>query len=386
MKCQRLNQSAKLSNWWHRLWCAECRAAREADAVIARGIAQMQTESVPPDGLARTRAAVGLAKTMNHPRRRILAAAFAPTLPRTLAVACLLVIAFGGGFVLKNRETYAQATEVLRQPAFVHIVGRTIREGQWWREEWIRGKKRIIIFSTRAASGGKMQKEEMWIRSDEYFWTQFLLFDSMSEQRFLFDPRWDRFMAVKERKAGDVAMEGPSRLREDSMAMIKQGVQSLAAIRMVAIVHHPLQFGVPGSPEVEIKDTHVTNGKSVVMVEARGWRGGDVPPGLKEPVIHFLQSALSNAIPVKWLVRVDVQTRRIVGFEEYEGKEMVGLWRFCREEEKVREQKVRAHYQKATFQLVRAWDKIEYDVPIPPEALKSIEQPTTEFLIRRVGE
>ncbi|HZO87573.1 MAG TPA: hypothetical protein VFB38_04480 [Chthonomonadaceae bacterium] len=60
MNCRRLHPGARPASAWHRLWCPECRAAESVDAAIAAGIERMQLEPIPADGIARTRAAVGL--------------------------------------------------------------------------------------------------------------------------------------------------------------------------------------------------------------------------------------------------------------------------------------------------------------------------------------
>src|SRR5438876_11530979 len=60
MSCPRLEAEGGSTVWWHRLWCAECRAAHSADGVIARGVAQWQAEPIPADSLSRTLAALGM--------------------------------------------------------------------------------------------------------------------------------------------------------------------------------------------------------------------------------------------------------------------------------------------------------------------------------------
>jgi hypothetical protein len=58
MDCDRLSRNAAPAGRWHRLRCAACRAARSADAVIAREVLQMRAEPAPGGGLSRTLAAV----------------------------------------------------------------------------------------------------------------------------------------------------------------------------------------------------------------------------------------------------------------------------------------------------------------------------------------
>ncbi len=87
MKCQRLNHNTKFSDRWHRLWCAECRATCEVDALLARGVAQMQGESVPADGVVQTLGVMGLrnakeVQSLPTPHRT-----HAPLLTRKIAVA-----------------------------------------------------------------------------------------------------------------------------------------------------------------------------------------------------------------------------------------------------------------------------------------------------------
>ena len=60
MECLRLTEGTKLLDRWHRLWCADCRANRHADGVIARGVSQMRAQPVMAEGLARTLAALDL--------------------------------------------------------------------------------------------------------------------------------------------------------------------------------------------------------------------------------------------------------------------------------------------------------------------------------------
>src|SRR5581483_9785088 len=60
MACQRLHYNALKPGRWHRLWCAECRAARAADATLALGVACMKAHPAPAEGLNRTLTAIGL--------------------------------------------------------------------------------------------------------------------------------------------------------------------------------------------------------------------------------------------------------------------------------------------------------------------------------------
>src|SRR5579872_5157827 len=73
--------------WWHRLRCEACRRADAVDGVIARGAAQMRSEPVPSESLARALAAAGCA-----------APPFTPTagragLARTLALVGVGIVA-----------------------------------------------------------------------------------------------------------------------------------------------------------------------------------------------------------------------------------------------------------------------------------------------------
>jgi hypothetical protein len=63
MRCQHLSQKALLPNRWHALWCAECRAARAADATLSLGVECMRAHPVPVTGLTRALSAVGLVST-----------------------------------------------------------------------------------------------------------------------------------------------------------------------------------------------------------------------------------------------------------------------------------------------------------------------------------
>lgn len=68
MKCRWRNPikhpcwNAFLCDWWHRIWCAECRAV---ERLLMKGVQQLRTEPVPTDGLTRTLAVLEL--PMKHP-------------------------------------------------------------------------------------------------------------------------------------------------------------------------------------------------------------------------------------------------------------------------------------------------------------------------------
>lgn len=57
-------------DWWHRLRCPECREMRSVNAVIARGVEQIQAESAPAKGLMETLKALGLVSMLNHPHSK----------------------------------------------------------------------------------------------------------------------------------------------------------------------------------------------------------------------------------------------------------------------------------------------------------------------------
>src|SRR5579872_4377538 len=88
MSCQRLTRSAKPASLLHRLWCAECRAARAADAVLHLGIECLKVTAVPTGGLARTLQALGTGATPAQKRLHARQAALRRFSVRTgLAVA-----------------------------------------------------------------------------------------------------------------------------------------------------------------------------------------------------------------------------------------------------------------------------------------------------------
>ncbi len=60
MKCQDFKYHDRILSGWHSFFCAECRAARGADRLTARGITQMQGEPSSDAGMARTLQALGL--------------------------------------------------------------------------------------------------------------------------------------------------------------------------------------------------------------------------------------------------------------------------------------------------------------------------------------
>lgn len=146
MKCQRLNPDAKLSNGWHRLWCAECRAAHDVDAVIARGIAQMQAEPVPPEGLARTLAAVGLRKVEAAQPASATRRRYAPVATRRTALvagALIVALVLFGAFLNGGRQgvdaVLAQTMEAMSKVRTVHFVEKKIIDGvAREREEWFK--------------------------------------------------------------------------------------------------------------------------------------------------------------------------------------------------------------------------------------------------------
>src|SRR4051812_13642022 len=60
MSCRKLHRYTGFAQLAHRLWCPACRAARSVDPVIGRGVAQLQAEPAPAEGLTRTLDALGL--------------------------------------------------------------------------------------------------------------------------------------------------------------------------------------------------------------------------------------------------------------------------------------------------------------------------------------
>jgi hypothetical protein len=70
MACQFLGGRYPAARRWHALRCAECRTARAADAVLARGIDRLNAEPAPAAAIARTLAQLGVAPAAGAPRSR----------------------------------------------------------------------------------------------------------------------------------------------------------------------------------------------------------------------------------------------------------------------------------------------------------------------------
>jgi hypothetical protein len=71
MSCRYLHHDMPAPGRWHRLWCAECRKARAADATLALGVECMKAQAFPEAGLSRTLTALGLPSSPAQRRRRL---------------------------------------------------------------------------------------------------------------------------------------------------------------------------------------------------------------------------------------------------------------------------------------------------------------------------
>lgn len=98
MSCQRLDRSARPAGWLHRLQCAECRAARAADASIAFVVSCFRAEPAPAGGLARVLTALSSERAPFITRARLRRVRNRRVAGR-LALGAIVLTASGFGWV-----------------------------------------------------------------------------------------------------------------------------------------------------------------------------------------------------------------------------------------------------------------------------------------------
>lgn len=373
--------------------CPRCQQARAAYDQI-KTLLSNQSALEPPDTvLSKWWAGTPYAVKESIPPRRGVFAAFGrafPTMTSRLVLTTCLLLASCLGMLGTKMWGLAHAANALKKPNSVHVVGRV------WKD-------------------GKMRKEELWIRGANHEWLPYYvgyrgnlahairqtLGAGIYSHRSCAVPLFSAHVSCQSCHVPLTAQ--PLKRTEEHVIEDNRDIivfeEAIPAMSASACNIVYFSSGQPKRTFVEapVNMVYVLQPKHTVKVTWKVTPRNVLMEGINQP-------------QKKWRFEVDADSKRLIKLQEFQrvgqgdqGRasssgevggaapgNLTGIMTGGCDHDGWNDINgwidILLNKSSDVWRLVRSWDKIEYDVPIPADALKAVQHADTEFLIRTVGE